>query len=249
MSPIPEREPPIVNDETSPQAPTVAKAAVKSSPRVAGAGSCIKLLTAAGVVAVAGCGHVATGTKAGDCYDTPEREVLWRPYPKEFSLPANYPPDREKTWMPIPDEFTVHPDYPSTGEVCRGERVVSYAREQPCSVFEGPIVLRLMDAGPEERAWFGPDPKNESPLLYGRTHIFDAPGTIEDEIRGIRKVTGRMTALITEMKMQDGRKVSVCGVLYGYDGVEGIPILSPQYYHEPATVWGQAHVRFFWPPR
>ena len=47
--------------------------------------------------------------------------------------------------------------------------------------------------------------------------------------------------------MPDGTLWPVCGVLFGHDGQEGVPILAPQYYGKPTgATWGAAKVRFYW---
>jgi hypothetical protein len=57
-----------------------------------------------------------------------------------------------------------------------------------------------------------------------------------------------MTALVTEMRKYDGKKVPVCGVLYGNDDQVGVPVLSRPYYNKPTGgAWGRAYVKFFWP--
>jgi hypothetical protein len=114
--------------------------------------------------------------------------------------------------------------------------------------------MRITDNDP---TWYGPpdDPKHagaedwKPALLIGHTEFIEGTGTyVVDGHLEPRTFSRRMTALITAIQTYDGQKVPVCGVLFGRDGVEGIPILSTPYYSKPtAAFWGDAKVRFYWP--
>ena len=219
-----------MKDETKSQPPTpaVAKVTPAAPARLATAKSCGRLLAAAGMVAAAACAHVKTGTKAGDCNNTPVVYVEGKH---------------------LPDKFWVRPA-PSNPQQCKGKCGNNCTlRGEPCPAYEGPITLDLIQPMWLD-SWRGPPPDYKSPLLLGQTHFFESKETYVSEVREprVRDVTMRMTALITQMQLLDGSTVPICGVLFDREDREGIPVLDPKYYGEPATVfWGDTTVHLFWP--
>lgn len=223
-----------MNDETTPYAPAVAKAALTAPTRTAAARSCYNLLVAAGVAATVACSHVKTGAKAGDCFFTPVHKASGKRIPE--TLPVIFDPS-------------------TPGGMCTGKRHPSRMVEEPCPAYEGPVVLTLaapIDQPDELWQFYGPPPEYDTPQLLGQMTIIPGMGIWEDPGHkpALRKTIGRATALITKMRMQDGTTWPVCGVLFADDQLEGVAILAPEYYGKATgATWGAAYVRFYWPER
>jgi len=246
MPPTAEQGRPPVNEETKPTAPAAAaaKAAPAAPARTTAARLC-KVMTAAGMVMTACVHHVYTGTNAGDCSVDPVREV---PAPRpEYALDLLERHIHDPALVPGGAKLRIPPELPVALDPSNPEGECKYTAEshEPCPIWEGRIVLYV-----DGKLW-GANGKGS--LLIGETYIIPYKETRTEKTGGPvgveidRDVTGRMTARFTHLQTPDGTMWPVCGVLFGWDGKEGVQILSPQNHGKPTGApWGSARVRFFW---
>jgi serine/threonine protein kinase len=227
--PIPNQVP--MSEPIKPSASPPPHAKKKSATARACAGAGMLGLLAAS----AGCPvHVVTHAKAGDCTGV--------------ALP------KEVDGRPIPDNFNVA-FVSLNGQHCAKTDEIGTGLE-PCPVGEGAIELH-------EQGIYSAYPQLQAPFrhafFHGHAHVVEGKETIDEEKVGRRNVIGRMVAQLTEMQLEDGRKIPVCGVLFddvddgkaeqeGKVDKEGIPVLDPSYYQVPAgrTMYG-GHVILYWP--
>jgi len=233
-SPTAEQGRTTVNDEAKRYAP--APAVARTAPRTptrAAARSCAQVALAMGLAAATACAHVVkTGFKAGDCSWVPAHRLGGRDLPDSLDV-----------WL---DE--------EQSRYCTGKRMIwtGLVQDEPCPVFDKLIILRTsVNQLYGQEIWGGPLIPRKRIRLFGLPSIIPGKGTWVRELTPEpteRKTIGRLTALITDIVLEDGTRWPVCGVLFSsVDSQEGIPILSPEYYGKPVTgAWGHLRVRFFW---
>lgn len=240
---IPMPRPPPTEPPSSKESPP--ESAVTSAPmrpprakgRTSATSSCLALLQAAAMTAaLTSCrAHVSTGTKTGDCSVRPVREVKGHKLPEVVSVEI----------------------VSLNGKGCTGPaRGAAGFPNEPCPAGEGTFIMM-------PRGGNGVDPgapdfldfrrtDEKKPLLYGQAHLVRTSEMIHEYGKEPRQGAGRMHAIFTELRMEDGTPVPVCGVLFSKEDErtvrEGIPVLDPKYYGDIATpLTATAFVKFYWP--
>jgi hypothetical protein len=102
-------------------------------------------------------------------------------------------------------------------------------------------------------------------LLYGKARVEPESAVIEEMGREPRNFTGRSLALFTEMRLKNGTRVPICGVLYQgrFEDTpsgtrrpgekppamnkEGLPVLAPESFGGSATPTAIPYLRLYWP--
>ena len=250
LSPSPSPEAPVL-EEAKPLAP--AKKALSSVAK------CMGVTVAGALVAACPPVHVPTHSRAGDCtMQAPPRDVKGHKIP-EF-IPVNFV-------LLNGQKCTGHPPIP--GEKCEWDPECCPPTEpvcsaEPCPAGDGELVMMSNDSPSLEVPI--PEEFFQGALLYGKARVEPEPALIKEPRDGPpRSFTGRTVALFTEMRLKDGTKVPVCGVLYqGYfestpsgtlapgekpPGLnkEGLPVLDPKYFGGPATPSATPLIRLYWP--
>ena len=86
---------------------------------------------------------------------------------------------------------------------------------EPCPAGDGELVV--MSNGARDAEVPVPEPFFQGALLYGKARVEPEVAVIMESGKDPRSFTGRTLALFTEMRLKNGAKVPICGVLYqGY---------------------------------
>jgi hypothetical protein len=239
-----------VLEEAKPLAP--AKKALSSVAKCVG-------VTVAGALAAA-CPpvHVTTHSRAGDCImQAPPRDIEGHKIPEFIPVTFVSLNGQKCAGQPPSPGWTCEED-----PHCCAPTLPTFWAE-PCPAGDGELVMMSNDS-PSLRVPI-PEKFFQGALFYGEARVEPGPAVIEEPRAGPpRSFTGRTLARFMEMRLKNGTKVPVCGVLYqgSFEDApkglaygekppglnkEGLPVLDPKYFGGPATPSAIPLIRLYWP--
>ena len=222
---------------------------------------CVGLSLAAALAAGCPPVRVPTHTRTGDCtVQAPPRDIEGHRLPDVLPVYFVSLNGEKCKGLPPRPGYTCEDD----PKCCKPNEPTCWA--EPCPAGAGELVM-MSNAS---RSAMVPIPEElfQGALFYGKARVEPEPAVIQERGSGAhdyRNFTGRTLALFTEMRLKNGARVPICGVLYqghfestpsGTLGPgetppgmnkEGLPVLAPEYFGGSATPSATPYIRLFWP--